>query len=111
MPAVRIPRDNPASKRQFHDILLDWLANTNDKYVGSEDVDERTPWIHVQDGSSLFILHSDTKRAAVLQYLKLVAVHGADIAWTITLSQRGKMTAVAFGPSEERHKPFYLYVT
>jgi hypothetical protein len=110
MPAARIDRSAPVSKRQFHDILLDWLANTTDKYIGSEKVDERTPWIHVQDDRTMFILHADTKRAAVLHYLKLVAIHGADITWTITLSQKGKMTAVAFGPSKERHTPFYLYV-
>ena len=110
MPEVRSLRKDPVSKQQFHDILLYWLANTTDQYVGSEDVDERTPWIHVQDGSTLFILHADTKRAAVLHYLKLVAIHGAAIAWTITLSQKGKMTAVAFGPTGERYKPFYLYV-
>ena len=110
MPAERIPRREAVSKQRFHELLLDWLAETDEPCIGSTEVDERTPWMHVQVGATLFCLHADTKRSAVLHYLKLVAIHGANIAWTISPSQKGNMTAVAFGPTLERHKPFYRYV-
>ena len=110
MPTERTHRSNPISKRDFHVALMDWLANTSDAIVGSEAVDGRTPWIHVLDGDTMFVLHADTRRDSVLHYLKLVAIHGESIAWKVVPSQRKRMTAVAYGPSEERYKPFYLYV-
>jgi hypothetical protein len=110
MPIERVRRDQALSKDQFHWRLRDWLDRTNDAVVGPEDVDGRTSWIHVRDGSTMFVLHADTPREAIAFYLHLVELHGDAITWEIAPSQRGKMTAVVYGPEKVRHKPFYLYV-
>jgi hypothetical protein len=110
MPIERVGRDQAISKGQFHSRLRDWLDSTSDAVVGPEGVHGRTSWIHVRDGSTMFVFHADTPREAVTFYLHLVELHGDDLAWEIAPSQRGNMTAVVYGPENVRHKPFYLYV-
>jgi hypothetical protein len=110
MAMEQVRRDQAISKEQFHSRLRDWLDNTDDNVIGPEGVDGRTAWIHVHDGSTVFVLHADTKREAVTFYLRLVEQHGGALAWKIAPSQRGKMTTVVYGPEKVRHRPFYLYV-
>lgn len=105
----RTDRGHAVSKSAFHEQLRDWIESTRDAIVGSEEVDGRTAWVHVRDGLRMFVLHADTRRASVERYLELVALHGDDLEWTVVPSQRGKMTAVGYGPDKVRHKPFYLY--
>jgi hypothetical protein len=78
--------------------------------VGSDDIDGRTRWIFIRDETDLFVLHADTPREAVEWYLGQVAAHGDNLRWEIAPSQRGKMTAVAFGPDRLRNTAFYLYL-
>jgi hypothetical protein len=110
MPMERIRRSQALSKFEFHKRLRDWLDDTDDAFIGPESIDGRTGWIHVHDGSNVFVLHADTGRDAVRQYLQTVAVHRNDLGWEITQSQRGNMTAVVYGPKKIRYKSFYFYV-
>ena len=110
MPIERVGRDQAITKVQFHSRLRRWLDSTDDAIIGPEDVDGRTSWIHVCDDSRMFVLHADTRREAVAFYLHLVELHGDGSIWEIAPSQRGKMTAVVYGPEKVRLKPFYLYV-
>jgi hypothetical protein len=110
MPMPRTDRGHALPRVVFHAQLREWLATTSEAIVGSEHVDGRTVWVHVRDGHQSFGLHADTRRAAVERYLQLVSLHGDDLEWTVVPSQRGNMTAVAYGPERLRHKAFYLYV-
>ena len=107
----QVSRHEPLNKATFHQRLRAWLDNTDDFSIGPgpEEVQGRTPWVFVRDGSDLFGLNADTKRAGVRGYLELVAVHGDNLLWTIAPTQRGNMTAVVYGPEAKRIKPFYLY--
>lgn len=105
----QIRTKDAVTKSRFHSMLRQWIEDTNDETIGPEGIRGQTPWIHVRDGSTLFFLNADTRRKAVETYLQFVALHGDNIAWTIVPSQRGNMTAVAYGPEVIRHKPFYLY--
>jgi hypothetical protein len=109
VPLAEARRDQPLTKAQFHAALRDWLDTTKDAVVGPEAVDGRTPWVHVRDADKLFALHADTSRDAVTRYIQLLDLRGGDLAWEIVASQRGNMTAVAYGPRKVRIKPFYLY--
>ena len=110
MPMEQIRRNQAVTKHDFHLLLRQWIADTDDAIVGSETVQGRTSWVHVRDGTTMFSLHADATREAVTFYLQLVKRYGEDLAWNVTISQRGKMTAVVYGPQRVRHKPFYLYV-
>src|SRR5712672_1217629 len=100
MPMLQVHRDRPTTKREFHQLLRAWLSSTSDGVVGAEEVDGRTPWIHVRDGTSTFVLHADTRREAVERYVQLVTLHGDELHWEIAPSQRGNMTAVVYGPEQ-----------
>lgn len=111
MPMPRSDRAHAVSRTVFHNQLREWLSGTNEAIIGSEDVDGRTVWVHVRDVQRMFGLHADTRREAVERYLQLLSVHSEELEWTVVPSQRGNLTAVAFGPEQLRYKPFYLYVT
>ena len=106
---TRVPRDSPLTKRAFHQRLREWLRDTDEETIGPEGVDGRTSWIHVRDGSQLFFLHADTRREAVKWYVQVVDEEGDNLDWEIVASQRGKLTAVAFGPKRLRRTSLYLY--
>ncbi len=110
MPMNQVSKDQPITKSEFHQRLRQWFQSTDEQIIGSDEVDGRTRWIFIQEGASLFTLHADTSRQAVEWYLSTVTEHGDDLAWEVTQSQRGKMTAVAYGPTALRKTAFYLYV-
>lgn len=109
MALEQVRRERALDKSEFHDRLRSWLAKADDVVIGPEGVDGRTGWVYVRDGSDLFVLHADTPRNAVQAYLQLVAQFGDGIEWEIAESQRGKMTAVVYGPQKMRLRSFYLY--
>jgi hypothetical protein len=109
MALKRVSKNDPLEKSEFHHRLREWFQNTGENMVGPIDVDGRTRWIYIQDGSDLFGLHADTSREAVDWYLQVVSENGDDLRWDIAASQRGKMTAVVYGPNRLRKKSFYLY--
>jgi hypothetical protein len=109
MPMTRVSRDRALTKHEFHRRLRDWSSTTDDFIIGPEDTDGRAPWIYVRDGSEIYQLHADTKRPAVTRYLQEVDSHGDDLDWETTASEKGKMTAVVYGPTKTRIKSFYLY--
>ena len=110
MPMKQVPRNQALTKAEFHQRLREWFHDTGERTVGSDEVDGRTRWIYVRDGADLFVLHADTSREAVEWYLQTVAANGDDLRWEVAPSQRGNMTAVAYGPERLRNTSFYLYV-
>jgi hypothetical protein len=107
----RVHLSEAISKPEFHRRLRMWLAGTNDATIGPQDIDERTAWVHVQDGNSRYKLHADAHREAITAYLALVDQYGDDVEWTVIANQRGRENAVAFGPDRVRPAPLlYLYL-
>ena len=109
MPMERVLRDSALTKAVFHERLRHWLDSTEDARVGSKGVPGVTPWVYVRDGAQIFALNADTPRDAVRQYLHTVTLHGEDLTWEIFPSQRGKNTAVVYGPDRLPNTSFYLY--
>jgi hypothetical protein len=110
MPLERVGRSEALSKSEFHQRIRDWLDNTDHKVIGPEGIKyHRTGWVHVRDGSNILVLNADTPRDAVDRYLQMVNRFGNDWQWNRAESQRGKMTAVEYGPDKLRCKSFYFY--
>jgi hypothetical protein len=110
MPMKMVTRSEPISKAELHRRLQVWMNSDNERQIGDLDVQGRTPWIWIKDGSDLFRLHSDTKREGVADYLGLANEIGSELEWTVISSQKGNPTKVAFGPNKETVRGFYLYV-
>jgi hypothetical protein len=110
MPTIKVSRGKAISKRELHLVLRDWLDGTEERIIGDESLQGRTPWIYIRESSQLFKLHSDTNRLGVQSYLEQLKSGGDDILWTIVKNQRGKMNAVAFGQGLFRVNGFYLYL-
>lgn len=105
----RVLRDQALRKSEFHQRLRDWLDNTHESVIGPEGIRGQTGWVYVRDGSDVFVLNADSRRKGVDGYLQMVSLHGNDLHWAITESQRGNMTAVVYGPEKLKQKWFYLY--
>ncbi len=107
----RVRQSEAISKSEFHTRLRTWYTGTDERTIGPPAVDERTAWVHVRDGNSVYKLHADAHREAVAAYLALVDRHGDDLAWTVTPNKQGRENAVGFGPEAVRSEPWlYLYL-
>jgi len=107
-----VRRDQALNKSEFHKRLRDFCDHNSDDATVCPNVDYgRRPWIYILDEHRVFVLNADTKRKAVGEYLDLVAQHPDDLRWELRPSQRGHMTAVAYGPDELPVQSFYLYAT
>ena len=113
MPLEKVSKSTPLSKQEFHARLRAWLHSADNpgdsridggatKYGGSA-------WLYVQDGWALYRLNADTKHQGVNDYLRLVDRYGDDLAWTTKPNRDGKNNAVAYGPTSEPVRRFYLY--
>lgn len=111
MPMERVPASKAFSRTEFHQQLRQWLANTSDAQIGGEDVPGVTAWIYVEHFGDNYRLHADTKREAVEEYLKLVALYGEELEWSVVANKRGNENAVVHGPDQKRVTSFYLYLT
>ncbi|MFL5329350.1 MAG: hypothetical protein ACJ8C4_10590 [Gemmataceae bacterium] len=111
MPMDQVRVGAAITKAELHRRIRKWLAETDEHIIGPTGTDERTAWIHVQDGGSWYKLHADANRPAIAEYLQLVDEYGDDIEWHVVENQRGNMNAVAFGPDAKRlSNTLYLYL-
>jgi hypothetical protein len=110
LPLTQVRRDQALNKSEFHSRLkVFWRRNSDEAAVGPKAAYGGRPWVYVLDDRRIFVLNADTKRKAVGEYLELVERHSDDLRWEITASQRGRQTAVAYGPKGSPAKSFYLY--
>jgi hypothetical protein len=105
------PRSGAIRKEVFHRRLREWYESTPEDIIGTASRFKGEPWIFIRDGSRMFNFHADTARDAVAEYLRLLDQFGDSIDWSPAMSERGKMTAVAYGREQVRHTSFYLYVS
>ena len=111
MPMERVGLSEAITKAELHRRFRDWLQDPHQYIIGPTREDERTAWVHVQDGESRFKLHADANRPAITEYLSLVDQYGDDIEWSIVENKRGNLNAVAFGPVAKRlDNTLYLYL-
>ena len=110
MPIQKTSKADAVSKHQLHDMLQQWLRETDEKQIGDESVQGRSPWIFIKEGGQIFRLHADTKRSGVNEYLQIAEKYEHKIEWCIVRNQRGRMNSVAFGPGLIRPRGFYLYL-
>ena len=110
MPITRVLRSEALSRKEFHQVLQEWIDNSDEDIIGDPDEPGVKAWIHTKESGRLFRLHADTPRYAVESYLELIARQGEDVEWVVVPNARGKWNAVAFGSSPERVKSLYLYL-
>ncbi len=110
MPIQKVSKADAVSKRQLHNMLQQWLRETDEKQIGDEAVQGRSPWVFIKECGQIFRLHADTKRSGVKEYLQIAEDHERMIEWRIVRNQRGRMNSVAFGPDLIRPRGFYLYL-
>jgi hypothetical protein len=110
LPLKEVRRAQALNKSEFHKQLWNfWNQDSDDATVCPNYAYGRRPWIHILDDHRVFVLNADTKRKAVGEYLDLVDQHSDDLRWELRPSQRGKMSAVAYGPDGLSVPSFYLY--
>ena len=110
MPIDQFKKKDAISKTKFHTLLRAWLDDSDEAVVAPDKLGP-TAVIHVYDDDRFFILHADTSRRAVTWYLhEAVGRYGDAIEWTVVPNNRGRMTAVAYGPEQLRNTAFYLYL-
>ena len=110
MSLKEVRRDQALNKSEFHKLLRDFCShNSDDATVCPNPAYGRRPWIHILDEHRVFVLNADTKRKAVGEYLELVTQLSDDLRWELRPSERGNMTAVAYGPHALPVQSFYLY--
>jgi hypothetical protein len=110
MPILKVTRSEALSRAEFHARLRRWLKSSTENIIGDPAVQGRVPWLHVRDNGRLFRLHADTPRHAVESYLKLADQLGQEVEWTVVPNSRGNLSAVAFGPANERVQSLYFYL-
>lgn len=110
MPIRKIAKTDAVSRLQLNEMLQRWIHETNEKQIGDESVQGRSPWVYIKEGGRVFRLHADTKRAGVREYLRMAEDHDSEAEWHIFRNRRGRMNSVAFGPELIRPEGFYLYL-
>lgn len=106
---ARVGRGEWITKPEFHSRLARWFRDTDEPVIGDPTADRRTAWLWIRDGHRLARLFADTSRAAVADYLALVAALPGGIDWHVVPSATGQLTKVAFGPERVVLDGFHLY--
>lgn len=110
MPIRKIAKADAVSRHLLNEMLQQWLRETDEKQIGDESVQGRSPWVYIKEGGRVFRVHADTKRSGVKEYLQIVKDHEPEAVWHIVRNQRGRMNSVAFGPELIKPRGFYLYL-
>ena len=97
------------TKRELHDALRSWYAESTERTIGDPGKSKGRPWILIADGDRCYHLNADTTRQAVWAYLHSVEKYGEDLAWVIRQTGPGKQTKVVFGPHQLAEHEFQLF--
>jgi len=100
MPIEPAGKNNPISKLEFHLRLLRWLAETDESIIGDPYQHPMKGWVFVRDRGVTYKLNGDSTRQGVTEYLVHVIRHGSGLEWHPTLTTKGNMNAVAYGPDK-----------
>jgi hypothetical protein len=107
----RVAKDQPINRREFELSLQEWASRAAPHdTIGDTSGRGQTAWIHVQSEGNLYYLNADSKKAAVNQYLGLLAIE-PELAWTIVANRLGRPNKVAFGRSGTVIPGFYFYIS
>jgi hypothetical protein len=106
----KVSKEQPIDRHEFERLLQDWIAHAGPHAtIGDTSGRCQTAWIHVQSDGNLYYLNADSTKAAVDQYVGLLAID-PELPWTIVTNQRGRRNKVAFGRSGTVIPGFYFYV-
>lgn len=99
------------SKSQFVEVLRSWCASSTAETIGDVGSYGGRPLISLElCGGRKVILNADTKRAAVEQFLAVVAERGAESAWTVLTNQKGVFNKVGFRSDGSTTPGWYCYL-
>jgi hypothetical protein len=96
--------------REFDRLVREWIAEDATGMSGPSGVPGVTHGVHVRRDDRIFVLHADARTEAAAAYLKLVERYGDEITWNVVPSDKGKLSAVAFGPECVRVESMYFYI-
>ncbi|MGY5045795.1 hypothetical protein ACWDE0_09075 [Streptomyces sp. 900105755] len=103
-----------SSVTELEGLLAQWVGDSERQTIGDVGSFGGKPWLKIEyQGGQCFHLNADTKRAAVLSFLKAAAeAGGADsLAWRV-VANRGRtqqVNKVVYGDQEDRLKGWYGY--
>jgi hypothetical protein len=108
MPLPQVRSAEPLTRAEFERQLKAWLTESNEAHVGEFIGYGGKPWLWVRQGSGIYHLNADTKRAGVEEYVRMVS-REPSLGWTVTPGRAGKMTKVVFGQRMVAIPGFYFY--
>lgn len=100
-----------SGKPELFRLLNRWLRSSASSTIGSIGTFGRKPCIFIsleQDVTA--VLNSDTKRAAVKEFLKEYRVNGPDALWSVIPNRFGRLNKLTFRPDRAETPGWYCYL-
>jgi hypothetical protein len=94
-------RESAVRREEFHDLLRSWVNDSFNSSVGDPESHAGPAWLWVRHGGKRYYLRSDSTRAGVARYLKMVDESAGDPVWSTVPSVREVRDRVTVGPSGE----------
>ncbi|MEV7983188.1 hypothetical protein [Streptomyces sp. NPDC086519] len=97
---------------ELQGLLDQWVRDSERQTIGDVGSFGGKPWLKIEvQGRQIFHLNADTKRAAVLSFLKAAAAAGgADkLAWRVIANRGRKVNKVVYGDQDDRLQGWYGY--
>lgn len=98
-------------KPELAHLLHQWLDASTADTIGDIGSFGRKPWVRVELGRTTVVLHADTKRIAVKEYVEDVRRRSADVTWYVVSNRRGNVNKVLFREDKQETPGWYCYVT
>ncbi|BAN04408.1 hypothetical protein [Ilumatobacter coccineus] len=99
------------SKNELAALLSDWMAGPAAPTIGDIEGFGRRPLLRIDlGGGHTAVLNADTKREAVVEYLRAVAERGADHDWQVVSNARGRFNKVVFTTDGTATPGWYCYL-
>jgi hypothetical protein len=100
-----------ASKAELLRLLEVWLQTSDAPRIGNAKRGQ-TPWIFITlDRQRRAVMNSDTKRAAVEEYVREAQAGGADLPWHVRPNRlNGHWNKLAFRADREPTPGWYFYL-
>lgn len=104
-------RESAVRREEFHDLLRLWLKESFSSSVGDPESHSGPAWLWVRHGGKRYYLTSDSTRAGVARYLRMVEDSGGDPVWLALPSVPGVREKVMVGsPSGEAIPGFGFFL-
>lgn len=98
-------------KAELLRLLKDWLQLSGAATVGNIGTFGRRPCVFIAlEGGLTAVLNSDTKRAAIQEFVKNADECGSDAPWSVVANKLGPLNKLVFRPDGTATPGWYCYL-